>query len=89
MELPRVRSARLEPSPFKVIAGIEIPSASPVFLSVVVLHVLVALVCVLVGLVVMVATNKGSANHRKLGLTYFWFLAAVFVTATVLSDGPS
>jgi len=67
-----------------LIAGIEIPSTSPVFLSVVALHVLLALICVVVGFAAMM-TNKHSANHPKLGLIYFWLLAAVFATSAVLS----
>jgi hypothetical protein len=67
-----------------VTLGIEIPWTSPVFLSIVAVHVLVALVCVVVGFVAMML-DKRSHRHPKVGSIYFWFVGAVFVTATVLS----
>jgi uncharacterized membrane protein len=66
------------------IGGITIPSTSPVFLSVVGIHVLIALACAVFGLTAMI-TNKRSINHPKLGSIYFWSLSAVFATATVLT----
>ncbi len=67
-----------------IIAGIVIPSASPFFLAVVGLHILVALVCVITGVVAMLS-NKRPGRHPTFGTTYYWGLSAVVVSATVLS----
>src|SRR5215470_17755282 len=69
-----------------IIAGIAIPSTSPLFLSVVGLHVLVGLGCTAAGIVAMLST-KGRGRHSNFGTIYYWCLIAVFVTATGLSRG--
>jgi len=66
------------------IAGIVIPSDSPFFLAVVGLHILVALVCVITGVVAMLS-NKRPGRHPTCGTIYYWCLSVVFVSATVLS----
>ena len=66
------------------IAGIVIPSDSPFFLAVVGLHILVALVCVITGVVAMLS-NKRPGRHPTFGTIYYWCLSVVFVSATVLS----
>lgn len=64
--------------------GIEIPSNSPVFLTLVGLHVLVALACVCTGPVAMLS-RKGPGRHPVFGTVYYWGLAAVFTFATALA----
>jgi hypothetical protein len=64
--------------------GIEIPSDSPVFLTLVGLHVLVALVCVCTGPVAMLS-RKGPGRHPAFGTIYYWGLAAVFAFGTALA----
>ena len=66
------------------IAGIEIPSTSPVFLTIVGLHILLGLTCVVTGFVAMMS-RKGRGRHSTFGTIYFWCLSAVFATATALS----
>jgi uncharacterized membrane protein len=66
------------------VAGIEIPSDSPVFLTIVALHVLIALVCVVAGFVAMLSP-KGPGRHPTFGAVYFWSLSLLFVSATMLS----
>lgn len=66
------------------VAGIEIPSNSPIFLTMVGLHVLVALVCVATGPVAMLS-RKRPGRHPTFGTIYYWFLSAVFASATVLA----
>ncbi|HEY8003376.1 MAG TPA: hypothetical protein VIE16_04065 [Phenylobacterium sp.] len=66
------------------VAGIVIPSTSPVFLSVVAIHVLAGLVCVPSGAVAMFSPKR-RGRHPAFGTIYFWGLAVVFVTAAVLS----
>jgi len=66
------------------VAGIEIPSTSPVFLTIVGLHVLVGLVCVATGVTAMLS-KKRPGRHPNVGTAYFWSLVAVFVSATMLS----
>jgi hypothetical protein len=65
------------------IAGIEIPSTNPVFLTVVGVHILLGLACVVTGAVAMLS-QKRAGRHPLNGTIYFW-LAAVFVSATSLA----
>jgi hypothetical protein len=66
------------------IAGIEIPSTSPVFLSVVGIHVLLGLASVATGAIAMLS-QKRAGRHPRNGTIYFWCLAGVFLTATGLA----
>src|SRR5215831_9614425 len=67
-----------------IIAGIAIPSTSPLFLSVVGFHVLLGLGCTASGIIAMLS-KKGRGRHSSFGTIYYWSLFAVFVTATGLS----
>ena len=67
-----------------VVAGIEIPSTDPVFLTIVGFHVMVGLVCVLVGAVVMFSPKR-PGRHPTFGSIYYWCLVAVFASASVLA----
>ena len=66
------------------VLGIPIPSADPVFLTVVGVHVLFGLAAVITGPVAMLS-KKGRGRHSKWGTIYFWCLFGVFVTMSVLS----
>jgi uncharacterized membrane protein len=67
-----------------VVAGLPIPSTSPIFLTVVGLHVLVGLLCVVAGAIAMLSPKR-SGRHPTFGTIYYWSLVAVFVSATGLS----
>jgi hypothetical protein len=67
-----------------IVAGIAIPSTSPIFLTIVGLHVLVASVSVFSGIVAMLSPKR-AGGHPTFGATYFWSLSLVFLSATVLS----
>jgi hypothetical protein len=67
-----------------IIAGIPIPSTSPLFLSVVGSHVLAGLLCTIMGVVAMLS-NKARGRHSNFGTVYYWGLMDVFVTATALA----
>ncbi|HEY2445203.1 MAG TPA: hypothetical protein VGI20_05630 [Rhizomicrobium sp.] len=66
------------------VAGIPIPSSSPVFLAAIAIHVLLGLACVIAGLVAMLS-NKVWGRHSNFGTFYFWCLLGVFLTATGLA----
>ena len=66
------------------IAGIEIPSSNPVFLTIVGVHVLLGLACVIAGAIAMLS-QKRPGRHPRNGRIYFWCLAGVFLTATSLA----
>jgi hypothetical protein len=66
------------------VAGIEIPSASPVFLAVVGVHVLLGLACLVAGAIAMLSPKR-SGRHPRYGTIYFWCLAGIFVTASGLA----
>lgn len=66
------------------LAGIEIPSTNPVFLTVVAVHILLGLACVVTGAIAMLS-QKGVGRHPRSGTIYFWCLAGVFLTAASLA----
>ena len=68
----------------RVIAGFEIPSDSPVFLAILAVHVPIALLAVVAGIVAMLKDKRPGA-HSKFGSIYFWSLGALFVTSTALA----
>ena len=68
-----------------IVAGIEIPSTDPVFLTVIfVLHIPLGLACVGFGAIAMLS-EKRRGRHSKLGTIYFWCLLALFASSTFLS----
>jgi hypothetical protein len=67
-----------------IVAGIVIPSDSPFFLTVVGLHVLVGVACVITGIIAMLS-DKGPGRHPQFGTIYYWCLSVVFASASVLS----
>lgn len=66
------------------IAGIEIPSTNPAFLTFVGVHVLLGVACVVTGAVAMLS-RKRAGRHPRYGTIYFWCLAGVFLTAATLA----
>jgi len=66
------------------VAGIEVPSTSPIFLTIVAVHVLLGLACVITGAVAMLSPKR-QGRHPKFGTIYFWCLLAVVVSASGLS----
>jgi hypothetical protein len=67
-----------------IVAGIEIPSTNPVFLTVVGIHVLLGLACAITGVLAMLS-RKRAGRHPRYGTIYFWCLGAVFLTASSLA----
>ena len=66
------------------VAGIEIPSDSPVFLAALCVHVLFGLSCVVAGVVAMLS-RKRPGRHPRFGTIYYYCLSVVFASATILS----
>ena len=66
------------------VTGFELPSDSPLFLGVLSVHVLLGLACVVLGVVAMLS-GKRRGNHPKFGTIYYWSLAALFATSTILA----
>ena len=67
-----------------IVAGIEVPSVSPPFLTIVAFHVTAGLVCVGAGIVAMLS-EKRRGRHPIFGTIYYWFLSVVIVSATALA----
>jgi hypothetical protein len=67
-----------------IVLGIPIPSSAPVFLAIVAVHVAAGLICVIAGIVAMLATKR-PGRHPSAGTIYFWSLLVVFVTMSILS----
>jgi hypothetical protein len=74
----------MTPADTTLVAGIPIPSTSPIFLTVVGLHVLVGLLCVVAGAIAMLSPKR-RGRHPMFGTIYYWGLVAMFVSATGLS----
>lgn len=72
------------PTETTVVFGIEVPSTNPLFLTIVGMHILVGLACVITGAIAMLSPKRGG-RHPWAGTIYYWCLSAVFVSATVLS----
>ena len=67
------------------VLAIEIPSADPVFLAIVLgIHIPLGLACVVVGAVAMLS-KKGRGRHSTFGTVYYWCLVALFASVTFLS----
>ncbi|HYK63684.1 MAG TPA: DUF2306 domain-containing protein [Patescibacteria group bacterium] len=66
------------------VAGIEIPSDSPAFLSILAIHVPLGLLAVVTGAIAMLK-EKRRGGHTRFGSIYFWSLGALFVTSTALA----
>jgi hypothetical protein len=67
-----------------VVLGIPIPSSSPIFLSIVAVHVAAGLVCTIAGIVAMLAPKR-TGRHPSAGSVYYWSLVVVFVSMAALS----
>ena len=67
-----------------VIAGIPIPSDSPIFLSAVGFHVAAGIGSAIAGAVAMLS-KKGRGRHSNFGTVYYWCLSAVFASASALA----
>jgi uncharacterized membrane protein len=72
------------PNESTIIFGIEIPSTSPTFLTVVGFHIAVGLAAVVAGMMAMFS-KKGRGRHSAFGEVYFWLLLMIFVSATFLA----
>lgn len=66
------------------ILGIPLPSANPVFLGIVGVHIGFGLVAVVSGLVAMLSP-KGRGRHARYGIIYFWSLSGVSASMSVLA----
>lgn len=67
-----------------VVLGIPIPSSSPLFLSIVAVHVIAGLTCSVAGIVAMLSPKR-SGRHPSAGTVYYWGLVVVFLSMAALS----
>jgi hypothetical protein len=67
-----------------VIVGVPLPSDAPLFLSLVAVHVAAGLVCVIAGIVAMLS-RKERGRHPQAGTVYYWSLALLAITMSVLA----
>lgn len=67
-----------------VVFGIPIPSSSPLFVSIVAVHVAAGLACTIAGIVAMLAPKR-SGRHPSAGTVYYWSLVVVFLSMAALS----
>jgi len=66
------------------IDGIIIPDNSPLFLSLIGIHVLAALLCVISAILAMFS-RKTNKRHSLFGAYYFWCLLVVFISSVLVS----
>lgn len=76
--------AKCMPDDVTIIGGIPIPSTSPIFLSVVGVHVVLGIAAVATGIIAMLSVKR-PGKHPGFGTAYYWCLVGIFVTATGLS----
>lgn len=67
-----------------VVLGIPIPSSSPVFLTVVAMHVAAGLSCVIAGAIAMLSAKR-VGRHPSAGSFYYWSLVIVILSMAVLA----
>jgi hypothetical protein len=75
----------MSPTPATVIAGIVIPSTSPLFVAGVGVHVIAGLLCVAAGAIAMLS-KKGRGRHSAFGTAYYWGLGVVCGSAAILAS---
>jgi hypothetical protein len=66
------------------IVGFDLPSDSPLFLSVLSFHILFGIACVVLGIVAMLS-RKLRGKHPNFGTAYYWCLALLVASATILA----
>ena len=67
-----------------IVAGLPIPSTSPVFLAVIGMHVAFGLTCIITGAGAMLS-RKGRGRHSDFGSIYFWGLVVIFPSSAGLA----
>jgi hypothetical protein len=67
-----------------VVLGIPIPSSSPLFLSVVAVHVAAGIICTVAGVVAMLAPKR-TGRHPSAGTVYYWSLVVVSLSMAALA----
>jgi hypothetical protein len=67
-----------------VIGGIPLPSDAPLFLAFVAVHLAAGLIAVVAGVVAMLS-RKQAGRHPQAGTIYYWSLAVIFVTMSILA----
>jgi hypothetical protein len=67
-----------------IIFGVPVPSTDPAFLTIVVIHILLGIICITSGFIA-VMSKKGQGNHSRWGKWYYATLFLIFVTVIPLS----
>ena len=68
----------------KTFAGFDLPSDSPLFIGTLGVHILFGLACAILGIVAMLSAKR-RGRHPIAGTLYYWSLAGLFASATVLA----
>jgi uncharacterized membrane protein len=66
------------------IGGIPLPSDTPLFLAFIAVHIAAGLIAVVAGAVAMLS-RKEPGRHPLAGAIYYWALAVVFVSMSILA----
>jgi hypothetical protein len=66
------------------IGGLPLPSDTPLFLAFVIVHGMAGLTAVIAGAIAMLS-RKQPGRHPQAGKVYYWALAVVFITMSVLA----
>jgi len=66
------------------IGGIPLPSDTPIFLTLIAIHVVTGVVCVIAGAIAMLSA-KQPGRHPRAGTAYYRALIGVFVTMAVIT----
>lgn len=66
------------------IGGIPLPSDAPLFLAFIAVHLSSGLIAAIAGVIAMLS-RKRAGRHPQAGTVYYWSLAIVFVTMSILA----
>lgn len=64
--------------------GMPVPTDNKLFLTIVAIHILFGIICVISGVVAMLS-RKAGGSHPLSGKIYYWGLFLVFITVIPLS----
>lgn len=68
----------------KRIVGFDLPSNSPLFLGVLSVHILFGIASAILGIAAMLSMKR-RGKHPQFGTAYYWCLALLFGSATILA----
>jgi hypothetical protein len=67
-----------------ILFGVPVPSDNKAFLTIVAIHIIIGLVCIISGLIAMLSRKAGK-GHTIAGKVYYWGMTSLFITVLITS----